>query len=73
MVKIVLKSKPEEKLLVNDWAFKGIAISEDKDVNPKILWADGTEEELLRFWLNEPITKPIEKERKPFQKKEFTR
>lgn len=62
MVKIVLKDKPGEKLLVNDWAFKGIAISGDKDINPKIIWADGKEDELLRFWLNEPDVNSSEKE-----------
>lgn len=61
MVKIVLKSKPTEKMLVNDWAFIGIVISEDKDISPKIIWQDGREEDLLRFWLNEPVEKPIKK------------
>lgn len=68
MVKVVLKNEPEQKLLLNDWAFKGIIISEDKDVNPIIVWTDGSKEELLRFWLNEPVAKPIEEKKRSFKK-----
>lgn len=67
MVKVVLKSKPNEKLLVNNWAFRGIAINEDKSINPIIIWADGSAEELLRFWPNETPSNPIEK--KPFERR----
>jgi hypothetical protein len=58
MVKIVLSSRPDEKMLISDSAFRMIIVNDNKEINPRIVWADGTEEELLRFWLNESAPKP---------------
>lgn len=58
MVKIVLSSRPDEKILISDTAFRMIIVNDNKEINPKIVWANGDEEELIRFWLNESTSKP---------------